>query len=81
MLLIDENMPFMVGSQCIKILKNSMNDKWLSKFKIFSITGYVDSDNVNYIKHSGSDGFYSKPISATMINDLLQQSEILKFNK
>ena len=78
LLLIDENMPFMVGSQCIKILKNSMSDKWLNKFKIYSITGYVDKDNINYIKQSGSDGFYTKPICLNMIKDLLLKSEIIK---
>jgi CheY-like chemotaxis protein len=82
LLLIDENMPFMIGSECIRILRNLMTDKRIAKFKIYSITGYVDSDHVNYIKTSGSDGFYSKPISLNMMQDLLIKAEILnKKNK
>jgi len=78
LLLIDENMPFMIGSECIKILRNLMMDKWINKFKIYSITGYTDSEHLNYIKAAGSDGFYSKPISLNMMNDLLIKSEIIK---
>ena len=80
LLLIDENMPFMTGSECIKILRNLMVDKWINKFKIFSITGYSDSDHISHIKAAGSDGFYSKPISLTMMNDLLSNSDIMKKN-
>ena len=78
MLLIDENMPFMIGSECIKILRNLMADKKITKFKIYSITGYVDTEHINYIKASGSDGFYSKPISLNMTHDLLIKSGLIQ---
>ncbi len=77
-LLIDENMPFMLGSECIKILKKLMLEKKIHKFKIISITGYTDPDTINFIKASGSDDFYNKPISLTMMNDLLMKSDIIK---
>ena len=77
LLLIDENMPFMIGTECIKILKNLMADKKIPKFKIYSISGYMDTDHINYIKKCGSDEFYSKPISMNMMLDLLLKSEII----
>jgi len=55
-----------------------MAEKRINKFKIFSITGYTDSEHINYIKSSGSDYFYNKPISANMIEDLLLKAEIIK---
>jgi len=72
-LLIDENMPFMIGSECIKILRNLMIDKKINKIRIFSITGYMDSEHISYIKNCGCDGFYSKPINFNMINDLFSK--------
>lgn len=77
LILIDENMPFMIGSECIKNLKRLMSDKNINKFKIFSISGYMDPEHVNYIIGCGADGFYSKPISMTMMKDLLIKSEII----
>jgi len=68
----------MIGSECTKILRKIMAEKRINKFKIFSITGYTDSEHINYIKSSGSDYFYNKPISANMIEDLLLKAEIIK---
>jgi len=76
-LLIDENMPFLLGSDIIKIITRLISSKQLNNIKIYSITGYSNMEQIKYIKECGAQGFYSKPLNAGMVEDLLRESGII----
>ena len=75
-MMIDENMPFLLGGEVIRIITKLNSNKQLNKIKIYSITGIVDLDTINYIKSCGADGFYNKPIGISMIENLLGNSNL-----
>lgn len=71
-LLIDESMPFMSGSQCTKILKNMSRSRELNNIKIYSVTSY-DGEMVDSIIENGCDGVLEKPITKGNLADLLDR--------
>jgi len=76
-LLIDENMPFLLGSDIIRIITRLITSKQLNRIKIYSITGYSDLEQIKYIKDSGALGFYSKPLNTGMVEDLFREVQII----
>ena len=70
-ILIDENMPFMKGSNCISILKNMYSEGYLNKIKIISISSFEDVETMKYIKSQGCDEFLPKPHSKEVISKFL----------
>ncbi len=74
-LIIDENMPGMNGSQCVKILKELISKKFLCYFKIYSMGMFDQSTIQDFKKFYGFDGFLSKPLTRKNIES---EIDILK---
>ena len=70
-LLIDENMPFMKGSSCIRILKNMYSEGHLNKFRMMSISSNDDNDTYNLLKANGCEEFLPKPHTKEIISKFL----------
>lgn len=69
-LITDENMEFMNGSDCIKIIRKMMNEGIISKFSLLSLTAFSDDDRIDSIKKSGADFVFSKPISKSNLSKI-----------
>lgn len=77
LLIIDENMDYLKGSQVTSILKGLVEVKQLNELRIFSATGHEDEISLNRIKKFGCDGFIGKPIKATDITSTLTQLNLI----
>lgn len=69
LIFIDENMQFMQGSTCIKIISELIDDNKINPIKLISCTAFEDEDTKLRIKDSGAHAILSKPINK---NDLLK---------
>jgi signal transduction histidine kinase len=74
---IDENMEYLNGSESVRIIRNLQNLNKISKFSIASVTAFEDLPMKNYIKNSGIDEVYSKPLSKSQLLDFLDRYKIL----
>ena len=71
LIFIDKNMPFLDGGLTCSIIKNSVE---LNSVKIFMLS----SGNVN-VSECKADGFYSKPLTSKVIDEILINEK--NFNK
>jgi CheY-like chemotaxis protein len=69
--LLDENMPFMKGSNCMTILKNMYTEGSLNKIKIISISSFDDQETMKFIKLQGCDDFMPKPHTREVVSKFL----------
>jgi len=72
LVLTDENMEYINGSEAIKILRNLENKNKIKKVKYYSITCQEDKNIHQMIIESGADGLLSKPIEKNTVLKLLQ---------
>ena len=70
-LIIDETMPLIKGSQIIHLLKTMMKENDFKPFTIVSFTSYNSIDKVEYILSQGADSVLSKPIDYQAFKDFL----------
>ena len=85
-LLIDENMTVLNGTDAILLLRKLQSNKSINNFLIFSVTGHEDEENINRIMSSGCDGTVAKPLSKHTFLSLLIKcnfisQEQVKLNK
>jgi CheY-like chemotaxis protein len=73
-LLIDENMNYMDGSEAIKILKKLQRDKVINNFLIYSVT--AQDDNEIAMKY-GCDGVLTKIIPKRVLSALLLSNNLI----
>ena len=73
-LLIDENMNYMDGSEAIKILRKLQRDKVINNFLIYSVTG--QEDNEIAMKY-GCDGVLTKIIPKRALAALLLNNKLI----
>jgi CheY-like chemotaxis protein len=76
LLLIDEEMPYLKGSEVARMLKNFMNQfSFQRSMKIISISGGNDQDTIMNLRASGCDDVLSKAITKkdleTVVNSVL----------
>ena len=69
--LLDENMPFMKGSNCMTILKNLYTEGFLNRIRMISISSFEDQENMKFMKTQGCDEFMPKPHSKEVISKFL----------
>ena len=74
---IDENMEYLNGSESVGIMRKLQKMNKTSKFSIASVTAFEDATMKNYIKNSGMDEVYSKPLSRSQFLDFLDKYKIL----
>ncbi len=71
MLIIDENMPKMLGSEAISIIKDKINDKTMEPLTIISLSG--DSHHSDRIRQAGADEILTKPVSIEKLKEILER--------
>lgn len=69
--LLDENMPFMKGSNCMSILKNMYAEGSLNRIKIISISSFEDQENMKFLRSQGCDEFMPKPHTREVVSKFL----------
>jgi CheY-like chemotaxis protein len=62
-LIIDETMPFIKGSQMIFLLKSMIMDNAMKNIIIVSFTSYDSPDKIDYIYSQGADYVMTKPMT------------------
>jgi len=63
LVITDENMEFMQGSESIKILRDFEIKKKIPKYFIFSSTSFEDQNSIDIILKAGADKVLNKPLS------------------
>jgi len=71
LLIIDENMPKMLGSEAIKIIKEKVKKQEMKPIPIVSLSG--DSHHSDRIKDAGADEVLTKPVSVKKLNEVLEK--------
>jgi signal transduction histidine kinase len=71
MLIIDENMPKMLGSEAISIIREDIKNGIMKDLAIVSLSG--DSHHQNRIKESGANEVLTKPVSIEQLNGVLEK--------
>jgi len=71
-LLIDENMPYMSGSNCITNLMKMITGKELNKIEIISITSYEDDNIRKHMLSIGCSDIITKPINLKTLTQYVQ---------
>jgi len=71
LLIIDENMPKMLGSEAIVIIREKIKNKELDSLAIISLSG--DSHHQDRIKKAGADEVLTKPVSIDQLNSVLEK--------
>jgi len=70
-LIIDENMPEMNGSEAIKTIRKLPQGQDVF---ICSLTGDTDNDILSYIQSAGADKVLSKPIKNSLLKEIIQNN-------
>lgn len=70
-ILLDEQMPFMNGSKCCKILKDIIREQGLNKIRIYSTSTLNNDQMVEYKLNFGFDGFIAKPVNVAKLTQEL----------
>lgn len=73
LLLIDETMPYLNGSNLIKLLILLRKEKFQLKMKIVSISGNNDESFMKYLKTEGCDDVLSKEIKISDLENLINK--------
>ena len=63
MIISDENMEYMQGSNSFKILTELENQKKISKVTKITLTAFSDETTIKEIKSKGSDEILNKPLT------------------
>ena len=71
-IITDENMEFLNGSEAIRIIRTIEERKKNSQIFIISLTSHEDISIINYIKESGADRVLTKPLSKNKLKELLE---------
>lgn len=71
LILIDENMQYLNGSETIRIIRKLESFGKIQKAIIVSITAFSDSHNRNEILCSGANKVYNKPINKSNLLEVL----------
>lgn len=71
MLIIDENMPKMLGSEAIAIIREKIKNNQISPLTIISLSG--DSHHRDRIKAAGADEVLTKPVSIDQLKEILKK--------
>jgi len=71
-IITDENMEYLNGSEAIKIIRTIEQRKKCSKKLIISLTCHEDLDITNNIKNSGADFIITKPLSFNKIAQIFE---------
>jgi CheY-like chemotaxis protein len=80
-LIIDETMPFMKGSQLINLLRNLISENNFKDILIVSFTSYDSPDKIDYIYEQGADHVLSKPIKYEDFKNFFIEEIIKNINK
>jgi len=72
-IITDENMEYLNGSEAIKIIRGIEQRKKCPKKLIISLTCHEDNDFINNIKQSGADFIITKPLSIQKISGFFEQ--------
>lgn len=77
LLLIDEELPYLWGSDVIKILKKMQKNKELYTFPIYSVTAHDNEDFINELLRIGADGIIKKPMNKKSLSSILTKLKLL----
>lgn len=80
-LLIDENMTYMNGTDATKIIRKLQSEKTLNNFYIYSVTAHDDEESLSKIMSYGCDGTVNKPLTKRALISLLNKANLLKNSK
>jgi len=78
LVITDENMEFMKGSDAIKILRDFEKNNKIPKFIIFSATSFEDKISHDYITNAGADFVIKKPVSKEKLLLEIEKYNIFK---
>ena len=73
LVLIDESMPCMNGSEVIIIIKNMVRDRQIRDLYVYSVTAYDSETMKQQLKTIGYDGVLTKPISKSNIMNIINK--------
>ncbi len=76
-LIIDETMPLLKGSQIVNLIKTMISENSFKVIKIISYTSYNHPDKVEYIYSQGADHVLTKPISYENFREFIISQNIL----
>lgn len=71
LLIIDENMPKMLGSEAIVLIREKIKNKEMKPLAIVSLSG--DSHHGDRIRKAGADEVLTKPVSIDELKNVLEQ--------
>lgn len=77
LLMIDEELPYINGSDVIGILKKMQKNKEIYNFPIYSVTGHESEDFMNEVLKIGADGIIRKPLSKKALSSILTKLKLL----
>lgn len=81
MLLIDEQMPCLYGTEATKLLRKLQQEKCINNFLIYSVTAHIDEESINNIMSYGCDGTVVKPLNKRSLVSLLNSTGLMKGGK
>lgn len=73
LIITDENMEFLNGSEAVKIVRTIEERKKNKRKFIISLTCHEDISMINYIKECGADMVVSKPLNKNKIKDVFDE--------
>ena len=71
LLLIDETMPLLNGSEVIVVLRKLFKESKITPFRICSVTAYYDEQTIEQIKQKGADLVFNKPLNYETLTNLM----------
>lgn len=71
MVLIDENMPTMKGSEAIPLIREIEKEKGLDPIAIISITGNADKQTRDKLLSVGADNVLTKPVQIALLKEMI----------
>ena len=71
LIITDENMEYMCGSSAISLVREFEKQNKIQKYFICSLTAFEDTETKKDIINKGADIVLSKPISAKVLDNLI----------
>ena len=78
MIITDENMEYMNGSEAIRFVREIEKRKKLKKVKIISLSSNEDINVTDNIFRAGADNVVQKPLTRQSILNLLKENGLMK---
>lgn len=78
LLITDENMEYMNGSEGIRYIRNIVKRKKLKRMKIYSLNSNEDVDIMQSIIKAGADKLLPNPMTRRSIESLLKENLSLR---